>query len=188
MQQDVAGNLTYSDTPLEHGQVVNVSEGSDSASSVQSSPELNNSEPTSLDATPPAVEEATSYTAFTITSPKDQENIQNQPTLPVDIKLDPKLRKGDKIQLMLDDKPIGDAAESTHITLGQLERGTHQLSAVIINTSQQVLQQTNPITIYVNRVNVNFKPGQSQSSGSTPPQTSASALSGISGVVKKLFN
>lgn len=184
MQEDENGNIAYSDTPSANSKVLNMPDVESASSEFQVTPELSTSssttaEPTSSgDATEPTA--VNQYRSFAIVSPKDQENIQNQPTLPVEIKTEPALQKGDKIQVLLDGKLTGNPSESTHIELGQLERGTHVLSAIIVNQKQQVLQQTNPITIYVNRVNVNFKPGNASSSGQVPKK-------GFMAVLKKLF-
>jgi hypothetical protein len=168
MQKDSNGNITYSDTPLENAQIVETPEPKETSTSVQRSPITNIDEKNIGESeTTPAQEVRALYTTFDIISPKDQENIQNQPTLPVDIKLEPELKSGDKIQLLLDNKIIGNASTSTHIMLGQLERGTHQLSAIILDSNQKVVQKSTPITIYVNRVNANFKPGGNAAANST---------------------
>ncbi len=170
MQKDNYGNITYSDTPMLNSQIVNMPEEGES-SSFQVTPQISQNHVNITEES--TVEEqsemapAPGYTSFAIISPKDQENIQNQPDLKVELKVEPALHKGDKIQLLIDGKFAGDPQTATHIVLGQQDRGTHQLSAIIIDSNQKVLQQTNPITIYVNRVNVNFKPGGSTSSTTT---------------------
>lgn len=95
------------------------------------------------------------YSTFIITSPADQDTIQNQITIPVTIEIKPDLQPGDKIQLIVDGKPSGDALPSIHLQLFQIDRGTHQLSAVIIDNNQQVIKKSNNVTIYNHRASVN---------------------------------
>lgn len=95
------------------------------------------------------------YTVFTITTPADQATIQNQPSIPVVIDIKPDLQPGDKIQLYIDGKPWGEAIASNQLQLIEIDRGTHQLSASIIDSQQQLLLQSNTITFYNHRASVN---------------------------------
>lgn len=151
MQTDKNGNITYSDIPLPQSKEIELPSIINTTPSVQQSSEV---------ITNDSQEEVINhpYTQFSILSPKDQETIQNQPTINVDIALKPNLQKGDKIQLLLDGKLIGDPAASIHLQLPLIERGVHQLYAVIINEKQQVIQQTNPVTIFIHRANLNSSP------------------------------
>lgn len=190
MQTDADGNIAYSDTPSENSQVINLPDADSSSSSVQTSPQLNNKEEEKTTTTITTEQTLTnSYKSFSIISPKDQENIQNQPGLVVDVKVEPKLKKGDKILLLLDNKPVGNPTAGTHIETGPIDRGTHQLSAIIVGQNEQVLQQTNPITIYINHVNVNFKPGGNTSSSTSPATEPAPAPENrIIERIKRLFS
>jgi hypothetical protein len=94
------------------------------------------------------------YKNLAIISPQDKETIQNQPVIPVSVTTDPVLQKGDSVQIYLDGKPWGPAKPQTQFTFTQPDRGTHTLSAVILNSSQQILLQTQPITVYIHQAHL----------------------------------
>ena len=106
------------------------------------------------------------YTIFTILSPKNNENVQNQVTVPVSIEIKPALRKGDKLQLFLDNKPIGDPVTQTTLMLPWVERGEHQLSVAVIDKDSKVIKNTDSITIFIHRVTTN-SPARQQSTSNT---------------------
>lgn len=91
----------------------------------------------------------TYYSTFTLIAPKNAQSFYNAPQIPVKFALKPKLRKGDKIQLLLDNKPYGKPTSS--MLLKNIPRGTHQLSAQIISPKHIVLKTSNTVTIYVHR-------------------------------------
>jgi hypothetical protein len=110
----------------------------------------------------------TSYRTFLIITPQDQENIQNQVTIPVEVKLEPNLQSGNKVMLVLDGKPQGVGVASTHLTLGNVERGQHTLSAVIVDSNNQVLSRSNSVTIYWHRSSVQMpRPNGSATTSNT---------------------
>lgn len=98
------------------------------------------------------------YSMFAITSPVDQETIQNQPEISVKMKLQPQLHEGDKIQLLVDGKPFGAAMPDLNQSLKLLERDTYQISAVIVDANHMVKQQSNTVTIYVHRASAQTSP------------------------------
>jgi hypothetical protein len=157
MQQDNRGDVTYSDTPLGNGEQIITPDSVDFASTPSSS-QGTSKEGKANQTGKEDTSNKKPYTSFTITSPADGETIQNQPTLNVDMKLVPDLQKGDVIMVYLDGQAAGKPASSTHIQLGQLERGTHQLSAELFDESGQSVIQAKPITIYVQRVSAAISP------------------------------
>jgi hypothetical protein len=85
-----------------------------------------------------------------IASPKNQETLQNQqPTIPVIVNVEPSLQNNDKIQIFVDGQPWGPALKSTTFDLPKIDRGTHQIYAVILSDNNEVLKQTTSITIFV---------------------------------------
>jgi hypothetical protein len=72
------------------------------------------------------------------------------------------LQSGDKVQLMVDNKPAGEAVAGTSGILPWIERGAHQVSAVIIDANQKVIKSSNSITIYIQRAGMN-SPARQQS-------------------------
>lgn len=151
-QTNANGTVTYSDIPLNSSaKQVDMSSGN-KITSTATNP---NTAPTKPNIAPALPTTSTQYTLFNIASPADQASIQNQVTIPVTIAIKPDLQPGDKIQLYLDGKAKGAAAASTQFQLSEIDRGTHQLSAAIINSNQQIIKQTNTITFYNHRASIN---------------------------------
>ena len=122
-------------------------------------------DPTTSDAKPVKATEGEhsgpqTYSTFAITSPKDGATFQNQPAIPVVMSVEPNMLGGDKIQLMLDGKPSGVPTATFYQELGLVERGTHSLSAVILNKADQPIKQSNAVTIYVHRASVINSPAR----------------------------
>lgn len=82
----------------------------------------------------------------TIASPTDKETFQN-PDKPVDVtvQVEPTLRKGDKLRLLYDGKPM----DGTSIK--RPERGTHTVSAEVVDANGKVLGKSGAHTFYVHR-------------------------------------
>lgn len=169
MYKDRRGNTVYSDTPNAKSEVVNLPDATPAASSTtttttttttQAKSDQSNVAPEVLN--PPIIvqtgEVRKDYTTFMIVNPKDQETIQNQPIISVSIDLKPELQKGDRVQVLLDSKPFGEPVASTDLQLSLVDRGTHQLSAVIIDTNGTIVKQTPSITIYVHRASAALRP------------------------------
>jgi hypothetical protein len=97
------------------------------------------------------------YTSFSIISPADQETIQNQPDVTVSLKVEPALQGSDKIQVYVDGKAWGEPQAATTISLGRLDRGTHQLSAAIVDANHKVVKQSNSVTAYFQYAHVGKK-------------------------------
>jgi hypothetical protein len=153
-QTDVDGNVTYSD--------VNTGQNADISSTIKntntvSSPKPSTPQPATTSATAEAVAVPPvdkPHTIFEIESPKNEETLYNQPTISVEIKIEPTLQEGETIQLLLDGKPMGPAQPTTHFALTYVDRGTHQLSAQLFKKNQMI-KQTGTITIYVHKTNIN---------------------------------
>jgi len=94
------------------------------------------------------------YTFFQIAYPKDQETITNQPEWYVDVLLQPALRENNKLQVFLDNTPVSVPQYSTHFSLKNVVRGSHELYVVILDQNSVAKQRTNTITVYVHKANI----------------------------------
>lgn len=161
---DQQGNVIFTDIP--HGQnskVVTITEPIGIHSSVtagQPSPNDNQKMMQHIEQVgqmaPKAVNaERPVYQTFLIISPSDKTTLQNPETIPVMVKTQPELFKTDKIQLLLDNKITGEAVHGTNLTLPRVERGEHRVAAIILDKDQRVMKQSNVITIFVQRANLN---------------------------------
>jgi hypothetical protein len=158
MQVDSNGNTVYSDIPSAQAKQLDISTGANKEHQPPAPKPVNTS--VTKSATDEAVSEAVEkddvkkpYTAFSISSPVEQDTFQNQRDIPVEIKIDPELQKGDTIQLMVDGQANGGAQASTHLQVHQLDRGTHQVYAVLFDGQKQ-LRESNRVTFYVHYAHV----------------------------------
>lgn len=149
-QTDRNGNIIYSDIPvLRNAKTIRSSNSSTEVKSLPPSPVPESKPPVVMEKPP------IPYTLFQISSPKDQETIQNQPVITVNLLLKPELQMGDQVQLFVDSKPWGNPTISTQIELVNMDRGIHRLYALLLDDKQTILKQTNIITIYVHHASIN---------------------------------
>ncbi len=151
-QTDSNGNLIFSDEPVSDNakplDIVDTVPSTISASKEKTPP------PASTDSQTKAY---TPYSTFTIASPHNEETLQNPVSIPVQIQLEPRLKDGDRIQIYLDGKAWHAAVSSTRLSLYEVERGAHQLQAKIIDKNNNPQQETNSVTIYVQRATILIK-------------------------------
>lgn len=155
MQESPNGSINYSDTPSSDAKKITVPTVNSITTKHEDSTPATKSETESpaenqSDNTAPG-SEATIYQKIEIVSPKNQETITNQPSIPVQVKTEPALQPTDKVQVMLDDSPVGTPVSSSYQEIGLVDRGTHTLSAMIIGPDNQVKKTSETITIYVHR-------------------------------------
>lgn len=148
MQKNDEGVTTYSDTPSQNAEKIAIPDNKPVTLPPAIAPSTDTNGTPSTGMTKNASVHP-SYKVFRISSPTDQETIQNQPSIPVTIAIDPPMQPGDKIQLFLDGKDRGTPTESTHLDAGLVERGTHTLSATIMDANGKVISQSSAVTIFV---------------------------------------
>ncbi len=66
----------------------------------------------------------------------------------------PKLRPGDLLQLMFDNKPLGPPRKTTVFALKDINRGSHTLAAKIVDSKGNVLATSDTITIFMQQPRV----------------------------------
>ena len=101
-------------------------------------------------------EKVITYETFQLVTPSNQQTFHNQRTIPMTITLTPVLQKGDKINIVLDGQPYTslegkDKPEKGNYTidLKNIDRGSHQLQALLINKEGKQLMSTKSVTIYI---------------------------------------
>lgn len=174
-QTDESGNVVYSDTPkTENAEIIQIptqsnykstrtstsSEvGISQSSKALSKEDLNKIEQgakaSADEEVMPVGKKRASYTEFKIVSPADQETLQNPVTIPVRIAVEPELQLEDKIQVLLDGQKVGQPELSTSFNVPGVERGTHSISAVIIDPRNIIIKESNKVTVFVKRTNLN---------------------------------
>lgn len=88
------------------------------------------------------------YSDIIITQPLDQTTFQNQTPIGVSVAIQPALKPGDKIKLMLDGKAVGDAQATLQFSIGNLDRGTHQLQVAVVDSEGKTLKSSLSTTIF----------------------------------------
>lgn len=96
------------------------------------------------------------YQEFGIVQPQPEATVRNNPgTVIVRFRIEPALRPGDHIQVLLDGQPKGTGATTT-VALHRVVRGTHTLTAVIEDKAGKVLARASPVTFYMHRPSVHI--------------------------------
>lgn len=92
------------------------------------------------------------YTEFVIVSPADDEAVRsNSGDLTIGVRLNPELREGDRISFAVDGKAHGEPTRSTVQTLPAVDRGTHSLSAAVIDADGNRIATAPPVTFHLLR-------------------------------------
>ena len=87
---------------------------------------------------------------ISIAQPEDQATIRNpQGSVSIVLDLTPALKQGDKIQLLIDDHPLGAPQASTFFSLEDIKRGSHTLVAQVVDLQDKVIQTSNEVTFYM---------------------------------------
>ena len=102
----------------------------------------------------PAVEQQLQYESFIISSPASDATIRNNlGTVEIDTQLAPALMTslGHGIQFYLDGVAHGALLDSTTLTLSNVDRGEHRLSASVVDAAGSVLISTAETTVFGKR-------------------------------------
>jgi len=100
------------------------------------------------------------YTRFSITTPKNNEVIWNNPQLMVSLKVTPALNvaAGHTIWLLMDGKPVVKKSHSLLLQLGRTDRGEHKLQAQIRNKKGRIIKHSKPVTVHIKKTVVQRQP------------------------------
>ena len=139
---DADGNTAYSDKPFSNAEEI-TPPGISVFDAVKPKPEK-----VIVEA---PVTKVFKYTKFGIRSPANQQTIRNQPSLTVSLNLEPGLNteEGHSIWLFLNGKPVVKNSKSLALSINRLDRGEHQLQALIKDKTGKAIKQTQTVTIHV---------------------------------------
>jgi hypothetical protein len=160
MRSDQNGNITYSDTPTKGATIISLPDANTKSSSTPTS----SPEPTAAkaidekSAEPEQASPNSPYNRLLIDTPLDKQTITNQQEISVTVVTTPELQKGDTIQIYLDGKPAQNPAATTTFTLKNIERGEHQIYALIRDQDGRVLNQSQTITVFIHYAHVGKAP------------------------------
>ncbi len=90
--------------------------------------------------------------SISISSPGNDAQIPTgQRDVSVNLSLSPALHKDHKVQLMVNGAPFGDSFSGTSGTLKEIYRGSHQISAAVIDSNGKTISVSDSVTIHVQR-------------------------------------
>lgn len=98
-----------------------------------------------------------SYKSLKVTSPEDDATFRdNQGIVPLTVALEPALltKSGHQIQYFLDGKAYGKPLPRLSRTYRAIERGTHTLSAAVVDAGGAVVISTEAVTIHLHRTSI----------------------------------
>lgn len=151
---DSQGNVSFSDTPHKGAQVIILPDEQSSSSPPQISPKSEQSQ----DDTPVTLKH--SYTSIEITQPENEATIRNnQGYVTVTVQTEPDLFPGDKLQLIYDSAVLGAPQKNLVFEINGMYRGSHNLAVQVLDEDGNVIDRSEPITIYVFRPRVGMVPG-----------------------------
>lgn len=151
---DSKGQVHYTDQPRTGAEKINLPTAQTYSPPEQSKENEGNSTNNANNNEPTA---PFSYKVVKIIQPQPQATLRNnQGMVSVAVELEPKLRKEDKIQLVLDGKPIGDPESATIITLTNVLRGTHSVAVKVLSHDGTVINHSDPVTFYMHRPRINM--------------------------------
>jgi len=139
---DEAGNVVYSDTPFKNAQEL-------------TPPSINIVDKTKIKPKKETVKKdkpvETRYTQFSITAPKNNQSIWNEPELIVSLNLQPALatKEGHSIWLMMDGKPLVKKSHNLSLQIGRADRGTHTIQAQVRNKKGKIIKKTPAIQVHI---------------------------------------
>ena len=140
---DDKGTVHFSDKSVPGAIAVELKE-----SRVVSSPKISSADISNDDSK--AFKKELRYKHLRFIRPKDKEtNRDAEGRVSVNIGLEPDLKSGDKIQLLVDGSPYERIISSNNFTIKGLTRGLHTLIAEVINDKGVVVKTSDPIQVYM---------------------------------------
>jgi len=107
------------------------------------------------------------YSTLLIQQPEPDATIRdNTGAIPVAVVIEPQLNDaaGHRLQFFLDGEPVGDPGIQTSTTLSNIDRGAHQVQAVVLDASGKELKRSASVTFYLHRHSANFPTGPAKPS------------------------
>ena len=149
------GSITFTDQPVPGAQPMELAPMSTYSPPPMAAPVVEAPQEVDPDAAQP-------YRSFLISSPAPDTTIRdNTGTVSLRLRVDPPLQAnlGHRIQFMLDGVEQGEPGRSSAVTFENLDRGSHTLSARLVDADGATLETTPPVTVFVHRASALF-PGR----------------------------
>ena len=99
------------------------------------------------------------YSSFEVVAPAPETTIRdNQGNVSMEVRVEPALQveQGHRIQFMVNGVDQGEPSTNTGVTFQNVDRGSHSLSARLIDAEGKTLMTAPAVTVFVRRTSVNF--------------------------------
>jgi hypothetical protein len=99
------------------------------------------------------------YQSMVFTTPEDDATVRNNlGAVSASVSLQPalKTRLGHRIQYYLDDAPHGTPVTSNTVNFTNLDRGSHLLSASVVDAQGNTITSTDTVIFHLHRESINF--------------------------------
>ncbi len=154
---DEDGNITFSDQPSPGAEQIKVEP-------VQSftPPAMPARKPAASLTDAAAAEGPAGYDKFAIVAPSDDDTIRNnEGNVDVAVTIQPSLRSDHSLRVLLDGDPLGEMS-GPYVRLENVDRGTHTVTAEVLDTSGTVVAVTDPVKFHLHRESliINRQQGQ----------------------------
>lgn len=107
---------------------------------------------------PEQEEQASPAYQLSILAPGDQSHFHNHPDpIPVNLSITPVLREGDRLEVTDNGEPVA-PGDGGQFVLEFPHRGEHRLVARVVSSDDDVLVESEAVTIYIHRVSALNKP------------------------------
>ncbi|MGQ0578139.1 MAG: hypothetical protein ACT4PQ_04420 [Betaproteobacteria bacterium] len=104
-----------------------------------------------------------------IISPRHEETLHDN-SGDVTVMVRASLAGGQRIRLLLDGEPAGTDTDSTTIALEGIERGEHELKALVVDEKGSVLAASPPVTFYMWQASSQFPTRKKPAPPPKPPK------------------
>ncbi len=147
------GTVVYSDQPHPEAEVLNIEPLHPYKAPAYKTPE------SSDDKKDKAQVNATSrYSSVTVDSPEHEANIHGSGgSFTVSVSSNPALKKGDKYQLLIDGRAIGQPTPLAQFNVQNIDRGEHAIAVQILNKQGESVMTSPSITVFIHRPMVKRK-------------------------------
>lgn len=147
---DANGVVHFSDVPGPGAVKVNLTVSEAQPRPAGSGPAASPASSTPDDSSPAVT---VNYTSLEILQPEDQASyFEADVTVSVRLRSEPALAGDDTLRLYLDGESVAGPPNSLEYTLSGLDRGTHTLTAQIVNASGKEQIRSRPVVFYIKQV------------------------------------
>lgn len=151
--KDAHGNVIFSDTPHEGAEQIELKQ-------TTIVPALKPPEPNAAGSTQEQKPGVVAYKSVAIAAPPNDATLRGQQEIAVDVAVDPPLQadEGHTVLLFVDGTPFGEPSAVTHFTLTSIDRGSHQLSAAVLDKDGTELLRSSTSVFHLHKTTVGDLP------------------------------